>query len=97
MCGCMLMHATMNHEGQQPATQSTSVPKANMMPSTASEQRCAHCGFPLQQGFAFCPSCGMSLKTASCPACGQKVDPSWSACAYCGSPLGEAEKSLAQQ
>jgi len=25
---------------------------------------------------------------AECSACGQKADPSWSACAYCGSPLG---------
>lgn len=91
MCGCMLMHATMNHEEHQHASPSASVPTANAM-SVASGQQCSHCGFHLQQGFAFCPNCGMSLKTAQCPACGQKVDPHWSACAYCGSPLGEAEK-----
>jgi predicted amidophosphoribosyltransferase len=90
MCGCMLMHATMNHDEHQPA----STPQANVMPA-ANGQNCAHCGFPLGQGFAFCPNCGMNLKTSECPACGQKVDPAWSACAYCGSPLGEVEKQTA--
>jgi len=95
MCGCMLMHATMNHQDHQPANQSASVPAANAMPA-ASGQRCVHCGFPLQQGFAFCPNCGMSLRTAECPACGQKVDPTWSSCAYCGSPLGEVQDQPAR-
>ncbi len=94
MCGCMLMHAAMDHEGHQTSTQPASAPQANAMPAS-SGQRCAHCGFPLGQGFAFCPNCGTSLKTAECSACGQKVDPNWSACAYCGSPLGEAEKQPA--
>ena len=94
MCGCMLMHAAMDHEGHQTSIQPASAPQANVMPAT-SGPRCVHCGFPLGQGFAFCPSCGMSLKTAECSACGQKVDPNWSACAYCGSPLGEAEKQPA--
>ena len=88
MCGCMLMHAMMDHEGHQPVTPTASV--FNNM-SVANGQRCIHCGFPLQQGFAFCPGCSMSLKTTECPACGQKVDPVWKACAYCGSPLGEAQ------
>ncbi len=87
MCGCMLIHATMNHEGyRHPASQrSMPVPAAT----------CAHCGFPLQEGFVFCPGCGMSLRTEKCPACGQKVDLSWATCAYCGSPLGETQKHAA--
>jgi predicted amidophosphoribosyltransferase len=90
----MLMHATMNHQEHQTVTQSASGPGAN--PTTfSSGQRCTHCGFPLQQGFTFCPGCGMSLRTAECPACGQKVDPGWKACAYCGSPLGEAQEQTA--
>jgi len=86
MCGCMLMHAATSHQGHQPVTQPE--PGANTI-SAPGGGRCAHCGFPLQAGFAFCPGCGMSLRTAECPACGQKVEPDWSACAYCGSPLGE--------
>ena len=94
MCGCMLMHAAMGHDGHQTSTQSAPAPQANVIPA-ASGQKCVHCGFPLGQGFAFCPNCGMNLKTAECSACGQKVDSNWSACAYCGSPLGEAGKQSA--
>lgn len=93
MCGCMLMHAGMNHSEHQTAAQPSPETEAK---SAAAGLRCAHCGFPLQQGFAFCPGCGMRLRTAVCPACGQKVDPSWSACAYCGSPLGELQGQPAQ-
>lgn len=92
MCGCMSMHATMNHEGYQPTPQSGSVP---IVAASASNYKCAHCGFPLQAGYAFCPSCGMNLRSAKCPACGQKVDPSWATCAYCGSPLGEIHEHAA--
>ena len=87
MCGCMLMHATMNHEGHQLAPQSGSAPVVTA--PAALGRQCAHCGFPLQAGFAFCPNCGMSLYPSKCSACGQKVDPSWKTCAYCGSPLGQ--------
>ena len=89
MCGCMLMHMGMDHSSHQPANGPASMPQANGAPGSSGLQ-CTHCSFPLQPGFSFCPSCGMSLKTAACPACGQKVDPAWSACAHCGHPLGEA-------
>jgi len=94
MCGCMLMHAAMDHGEHQSSAQPTSAPQASAMPA-ANGQRCVHCSFPLGQGFAFCPNCGMSLKTSECSACGQKVDPNWSACAYCGSPLGNIKEPLA--
>ncbi len=90
MCGCMPMHEMMDHQGHQTGSQSSNVPTSNAMPGFNGRQ-CRHCGFPLGQGFAFCPNCGMSLRTAKCPACGQQVDPAWSSCAYCGSPLGEAQ------
>lgn len=96
MCGCMIMHATMDHSGHQPAPQAGSSPNVHA-PVTAvptSDYKCAHCGFPLQKDFAFCPSCGMNLRLVTCPACGQKVDPSWSTCAYCGAPLGETLESV---
>ncbi|GAB4505096.1 MAG: hypothetical protein Fur0043_20910 [Anaerolineales bacterium] len=91
MCGCMLMHAAMNHEGHQhaaPQSGGASAPAAVSAPV----RTCAHCGFPLQEDFAFCPHCGMSLQ-AKCPACGQKVKAEWHACAYCGYPLGETAKA----
>jgi len=94
MCGCMLMHATMNHDGHQTAPQAGNIP-APIAVASVSDYKCAHCGFPLQAGYAFCPSCGMNLRSAECSACGQKVDPNWSACAYCGSPLGEAHERAA--
>ncbi len=67
MCGCMLMHATMKHDEHQHSSQSTPAPVAGALPA-ASGQKCAHCGFPLQTGFAFCPTCGMRLQEANCSA-----------------------------
>jgi membrane protease subunit (stomatin/prohibitin family) len=87
----MVMHAMMNHEEHQHASGSMQAPGYAGAPA-ASGAKCSHCGFPLGQGFSFCPNCGMSLKSADCPACGQKVDPAWNACAYCGSPLGAVQK-----
>jgi RNA polymerase subunit RPABC4/transcription elongation factor Spt4 len=95
MCGCLLMHAAMDHSGHQSAEQPMSPPHASVMPASGGE-RCSHCGFTVQQDFAFCPNCGMSFRTLECPACGRKVDRAWSGCAYCGSPLGETEKGAAQ-
>lgn len=95
MIGCILMHAVMKHQGHQPAQQSGPAPATSTQ--AASGRQCAHCGFPMQQGFAFCPGCGMSLRTAECPACGQKVGPTWGTCAYCGSPLGQAQGHAAHQ
>ena len=84
MCGCMLLHAAMGHQGHQhDAPAGTTVDASH-------QARCIHCGFGLQEGFAFCPGCGMSLQTATCPACGQKVETGWRACAFCGSPLGKS-------
>jgi predicted amidophosphoribosyltransferase len=91
MCGCMLMHGMMNHEAVHHPTSHPTPTPTNSTPLASGEQRCAHCDFPLQQGFAFCPNCGMSLRMAECEACGQKVDPIWEMCAYCGSPLSEAQ------
>jgi predicted amidophosphoribosyltransferase len=94
MCGCMLMHAAMDHEehGQHPS--SGTAPMHDSL-RTWTGKTCGHCGFPLGSGFAFCPNCGMRLGAANCPACGQKVESSWKSCAYCGSPLGDPERQAA--
>ena len=90
MCGCMLMHGTMDHSEHQHSAQSMPPSVAGTMPAV-NGQKCAHCGFPLGQGFAFCPNCGMKLQETKCPACGQITDATWKTCAYCGSPLGQTD------
>jgi len=90
MCGCMLMHAMNHQEGHQPSSHSDSAPTTN---NVVDASQCAHCGFSLRQGFAFCPNCGTNLQTAECKACGQKVDPKWRMCPHCGSPLGELQRA----
>ncbi len=86
----MPMHEMMDHQEHQADHQSSKVPDFN---TTAgfSGRHCRHCAYPQEPGSSFCPNCGMSLRTATCPACGQKVDPDWTTCAYCGSPLREAQ------
>lgn len=86
MCGCMLMHSVMNHERNQHSTSQSVAPTPASAIASSTGQTCVHCGFPLQEGFAFCPGCGMSLQ-AKCPACGQNVESTWTTCAFCGSPL----------
>lgn len=90
MCGCMLMHAMMDHQEHQTVIPAPNTPTSNTIP-IISRNLCQHCGFPLQHDFAFCPGCGMDLRSAKCPACGQEVNPTWGACAYCGAPLGELQ------
>jgi len=90
MCGCILMHAFMDHDKHQHSSQSAPavIPAANAT-------KFGHCGFALQQDFSFCPNCGMYMNKTDCPACAHKVESAWSTCAYCGSPLGnEKTKSV---
>ena len=67
MCGCMLLHATMDHTRQQPVVQ----PKGGLdAASGAGAQRCKHCGFPVVQDFSFCPGCGYDAhQLQRCPNC----------------------------
>lgn len=94
MCGCMLMHAVMGHEGHEPRSAPAPTPM-DAPAATVSGKKCAHCGFPLHAGFAFCPNCGMKLGQSKCPACGQITEAGWKTCAYCGSPL-PAQPDLAE-
>jgi len=75
---CMWM---MNH-GQHGTHQGQSIAGAQ-----AAGKACTHCGYPVEPAFAFCPNCGMSLRTTTCPSCRQAVDPTWKACPYCGTAL----------
>lgn len=83
---CMWM---MNH-GQHGEHQSQGMAGAQV-----TGKACAHCGYPLEAGFAFCPNCGMSLRTATCPSCEQAVDPTWKACPFCGAALGANVPAMA--
>ena len=93
MCGCMLMHAGMDHDEHQHASQFPPTPRADEAPSSEA-QKCAHCGFPIKSGFTFCPNCGLKLQETICTACGQNVEAGWNTCAHCGSPLGVAAGQL---
>lgn len=87
MCGCMFEHAAMDHGEHRQAATETPAP---IQAAAASAKKCAHCGYSLQAGFAFCPSCGMRVGASRCPACGQMTEASWKTCAHCGSPLAQA-------
>jgi RNA polymerase subunit RPABC4/transcription elongation factor Spt4 len=84
MCGCMT-HATMNHQ-QSAEHHPAAVPVKDVKP-VSTGLFCAHCNYPLQSDYAYCPGYGMQVGLATCQACGQKVKPEWTSCAYCGSPL----------
>jgi hypothetical protein len=51
--------------------------------SVADGLACDGCRMALQPGYAFCPSCGTSVKSV-CGACKRSIDPRWAACAFCG-------------
>ena len=78
MCMMCMTHMMMDHGEQHQPVASV---------GAATGRSCAHCNYPLQPGFTFCPNCGMSLRTGTCSSCGQAVDPSWKACPYCGTQL----------
>jgi type IV pilus assembly protein PilB len=48
---------------------------------------CLHCDLPVEEGHAFCPSCGQEIQS-KCGACGQYADPAWEYCAFCGERQG---------
>jgi len=55
-------------------------------------RRCTCCGAETGPSFAFCQSCGQSLRPPAertCVGCGAKLDPSFRFCGHCGRPAGE--------
>lgn len=95
MCGCMLIHGVMDHDGHSNSNPQDGTTSPTAVSSKA-EGSCAHCNYPVRAGYVFCPNCGMSLQIAKCPACGQRTNNSWRACAYCGSPLGESQTNVSR-
>ena len=47
---------------------------------------CPHCEKPVNPNFAFCPSCGNSLKNI-CSSCSREVQDDWQVCPHCGERL----------
>ena len=79
---CMLMG---HNHGEQHASQA----------ATVTLRTCAHCGYPLQVNFAYCPNCSTSLRSAVCPSCGQAVDSTWNSCPFCGIALSTNAPAMA--
>ena len=47
---------------------------------------CANCGYPVEDDYILCPSCHSRLKNM-CPTCHRALDPSWTVCPYCATPM----------
>ena len=47
---------------------------------------CASCGYPVEADYVMCPNCHQRLKNL-CPTCHHALDPAWSACPYCPTPI----------
>lgn len=50
---------------------------------------CPHCDVDLPTGrrVVYCPSCGRQVQEATCPACGDRLEPGWRFCVTCGHTL----------
>lgn len=48
-----------------------------------SANSCGHCGSPVKEEWAFCPTCHTQLQY-SCDNCNELVRTDWDICAYCG-------------
>ena len=50
---------------------------------------CGRCGYPVEADFVLCPNCHARLKNL-CPTCHHALDPEWTVCPYCTTPVGGA-------
>jgi hypothetical protein len=51
---------------------------------------CPHCQQEHPDEASFCPISGQPIQSTShCPNCGEKVESTWTICAYCGKPTGK--------
>lgn len=52
---------------------------------------CANCGCQVESDFVICPSCHTQLKNL-CPTCHRALDPAWTVCPYCTTPIGGRQR-----
>lgn len=52
---------------------------------------CANCGYPVEDDFILCPNCHTRLKNM-CPTCHRALDPSWTVCPYCATPMQSGQR-----
>ncbi len=57
---------------------------------------CANCGYPVESDYVLCPNCHTRLKNL-CPTCHHALDPAWSVCPYCTTPVNAAAAQQQQQ
>ena len=48
---------------------------------------CANRGYPVESDFVLCPNCHQRLKNL-CVTCNHALDPAWTVCPYCATPVG---------
>jgi hypothetical protein len=54
---------------------------------------CNKCGFRVEEGFRFCPSCS-SPQVPMCSQCGQPMKAEYACCPYCGQAAGAASSPV---
>lgn len=57
---------------------------------------CANCGYPVEDDYILCPSCHSRLKNM-CPTCHRALDPSWTVCPYCATPMQSGPRRSRRQ
>ncbi len=57
---------------------------------------CATCGYPVDSNYVLCPNCHTQLKNL-CTHCERALEPAWTICPYCATPVGGRQGSQAQK
>lgn len=57
---------------------------------------CATCGYPVDSNYVLCPNCHTQLKNL-CTHCERALEPAWTICPYCATPVGGRQSSQSQK
>ena len=57
---------------------------------------CGSCGYPVEADYVMCPNCHQRLKNL-CMTCHHALDPSWSVCPYCATPVNRGSDTSRQR